>query len=265
MVPIALMVAALNDLEVKTSDVQNGYLTALCAEVIHTSLGTEIGEDEGRTAIIVRALYSIASAGASFRNHLADCMRHLGYTSCLADPDLWYRPMVRPEDNYNYYSYVLLYVDNCLCICHDAEAEIHKIDNFFTMKKGSVGDPDVYLGAKVKRMKIPNGVQAWALSSSKYVQEAVRKVENYLRDELSGRTLRKRATTPFMSEYDPDMDMTKQVSGELATNYQSQIGILHCMVEMGRIDIATEVSLWSSHVALPQEGHLEAVFHMQAW
>ena len=67
-------------LEVKTSDVQNAYLTALCAEVIHTTLGTEFGEDEGKTAIIVWALYGLASVGASFRNHLADCMRHLGYS-----------------------------------------------------------------------------------------------------------------------------------------------------------------------------------------
>ena len=151
-VRIALTVVTLNNLEVKTSDVQNAYLTAPCAEVIHTTLGAIFGEDEGKTTIIIRALHGLASAGASFRDHLADCMRHLGYTSCLADPDLWYRPMVRPEGNNNYYSYVLLYVDDCLCICHDAEAEIHKIDKLFTMKKGSVGDPDVYLGAKVKRM-----------------------------------------------------------------------------------------------------------------
>ena len=89
-------------------------------------------------------------------------------------------------------------------------------------------------------MEMPNGVQAWVLSSSKYVQEAVQNVKNYLRDELGGRTLRKRAPTLFMSEYDPDMDTTKQVSTELATYYQSQIGILCWMVEMGRIDIVTE-------------------------
>ena len=34
---------------------------------------------------------------------------------------------------------------------------------------------------------------------------------------------------------------------------------------MGRIDIAMEVSLLASHVALPWEGHLEAVFHMYAY
>ena len=199
---IALTVAALNDLEVKTSDVQNAYLTAPCAKAIHTTLGAEFGKDEGRTAIIVQALYGLPSAGASFRNHLADCMWHLGYTSCLVDPDLWYKPMVRPEDNYNYYSYVLLYVDDCLCICHDGKAEIHNVDKFFTMKKGSIGDPDVYLGAKVKRMVMLNGVQAWALSSSssKYAQVAVQNVESYLRDELGGWSLRKQALTPFMSE-----------------------------------------------------------------
>ena len=99
MVQIALMLAALNNLEVKTSDVQNAYLTAPCAKVIHTMLGAQFGEDEGRTAFIIRALYDLASAGASFRNHLADCMQHLGYMSCLVDPDLWYKLMVWPEDN----------------------------------------------------------------------------------------------------------------------------------------------------------------------
>ena len=58
--------------------------------------GTEFGPNAGKRAIIVRALYGLKSAG-SFRNHLADCMRTLGYKSCLADPDLWYKPMVRPD------------------------------------------------------------------------------------------------------------------------------------------------------------------------
>ena len=97
-VRIALTLAALNDLEVKTSDIQNAYLTASCSEKVHTTLGTEFGENKRKTAIIVRALYGLASSGASFRNHLADCMHHLGYKSCLADPD--YKPDVRDEDRF---------------------------------------------------------------------------------------------------------------------------------------------------------------------
>ena len=73
-VRIALTVAALNDLQVKTSDIENAYLTAPTEEKLYTVLGPEFGENKGRTATIVRALYGTKSAGASFRNHLADCM-----------------------------------------------------------------------------------------------------------------------------------------------------------------------------------------------
>ena len=136
-VRISLTLVALNDLEVKTSDIQNAYLTAPCSEKAHTTLGTKFGENKGKTAIIVRALYGLASSSASFRNHLADCMHRLGYKSCLADPDLWHKPDVREEGMYKYYSYVLLYVDDCLCIHHSAEEEFNKIDKFFKMKAGS--------------------------------------------------------------------------------------------------------------------------------
>ena len=142
--------AALKDLELKMAEVQNTFLTAPCSELIHMNLGPKFREDQRKTAVIVRDLYGLPLAGEGFRNHLADGMCHLGYHSCLADPDLWYKPMVRPEANFKYYSYVLLYVDHCLCICHNAEHELHKIDEFFKMKDGSIGDPDIHLGAKVK-------------------------------------------------------------------------------------------------------------------
>lgn len=110
-VRIALTLAALNDLEVKASDIQNAYLTAPCSEKVWLKAGTEFGPNAGKRAIIVRALYGLKSAGSSFRNHLADCMKTLGYKSCLADPDLWYKPMVRPEDGFKYYAYMLAYVE----------------------------------------------------------------------------------------------------------------------------------------------------------
>ena len=77
-VMIGLTLGAQNALEVKTSDIQNAYLTAQCSEKVHTTLGTEFGENKGKTAVIVRALYGLGSSGASFRNHLAYCMCHLG-------------------------------------------------------------------------------------------------------------------------------------------------------------------------------------------
>jgi hypothetical protein len=162
-VRIALMLAALNDLQVKTTDIENAYLTAPVSEKIWTTLGPEFGKDRGCKAIIVRALYGLKSGGASFCNHLAACMRQLGYVSCLADPDVWLWPETRPNDGFKYYSYILLYVDDILAINHDAMALIREIDKFFKIKSGSIGDPDIYLRAKLREMQLPNGVYAWSL------------------------------------------------------------------------------------------------------
>jgi hypothetical protein len=263
-VRIALTLAALNALEVKTADIENAYLTAPVSEKIWTTLGPEFGTDSGRKAIIVRSLYGLKSAGASFRNHLADCMRHLGWKSCLADQDLWYKPEVRPSDGFSYYAYALLYVDDALVVHHDAEAALREIDKYFKMKPGSIGDPKFYLGAKLRPVTLPNGVEAWGMSPSKYLQGAINNVKDYLKKN-GGWTLPKRAATPFAAGYRPEMDTSPELDAEKAHYYMSQIGILRWCVELGRVDIITEVSMLASHLALPREGHLEAVFHMFAY
>ena len=264
-VRIALTLAALNDLEVKTADIENAYLTAPVSEKIWCKLGPEFGDEAGRTAIIVRSLYGLKSAGASFRNHLADCMRHLGWSSCLADQDLWMKAEVRPDDNFKYYAYALLYVDDILVIHHNAEQCLKQLDTYFKMKTDSIGDPDFYLGAKIRPLVLPNGVRAWGMSSSKYIQSAVRNVKDYLAKKYPGRAWIKRATAPLPSGYEPDLDVTPELDAEQSSFYQSQIGVLRWMVEIGRVDIITDVSELSSHLALPREGHLEAVFHMFAY
>ena len=92
-VRLALRLAVLNYLDVKVGDVLNAYITAPVTKKIWTVFGPEFGTDAGKRAVIVRTLYGLKSAGAAFRAHLAACMREIGFTSCLADPDLWYKEM----------------------------------------------------------------------------------------------------------------------------------------------------------------------------
>ena len=157
--------------------------------------------------------------------------------------------------------YVLLYVDDALAIHHDGEAALDEIDRFFKMKEGSIGDPDVYLGAKLRKVRLPNGVESWAMSPSKYVQEAVKNAETFSTEKF-GRGLPKKAATPFPRDYSPELDTSPELDAELASYYASQIGILRWAVEIGRCDIVTEVSMLASHLAMPREGHLETVFHL---
>jgi hypothetical protein len=261
-VRIALTLAALNDLEVKTADIENAYLTAPVGEKIWCRLGPEFGADAGKKAIIVRALYGLKSAGASFRNHLADCMRHLGWESCKADPDVWLKSEVRGDDGYHYYAYCLLYVDDILVVHHDGIKALKEIDHFFKTKPGSIRDPEFYLGAKLRQMTLPNGVHAWGMSSSKYIQAAVANVKAYHSLHFPTRLWAKRTSGPFPLNYAPELDTTPELDATHASFYQTQIGVLRWCVELGRIDIITEVSELASYLALPREGHLEAVFHL---
>jgi hypothetical protein len=118
-------------LEVKASNIMNAYLMVPCEERVWTILGAEFGSDASKKAIIVQALYGLKSAGASFGRHLADCMRLLGYSLCKADPDVWMMETTCPDDSFCYYAYILLYVDDVLCIHHDAEKQIRCLDKYF--------------------------------------------------------------------------------------------------------------------------------------
>ena len=117
-VRICLLIAALNELEVKCADIKNAYLTAPPREKLYTWAGPEFGINQGKPYIIPRALY-LKSSGASFRVYLAnDLEKELGFKSTVADPDVWRRPAIKPDGEI-YYEYVLCYVDDVLAISHE--------------------------------------------------------------------------------------------------------------------------------------------------
>ena len=105
-----------------------------------------------------------------------------------------------------------------------------------------------------------NGVHAWAFSSSQYVQAAVKNVETHL--AKFNMKLPARVSTPLSSTYRPEVDVTTELNTTDGAYYQSLIGILRWMVELGRVDICCEVSMMSSHLALPREGHLYELYHI---
>jgi hypothetical protein len=182
---IALLLAALNDLNVKVGDALNAYITAPITKKVWTVLGPEFGIDAGKSAIIVRTLYGLKSAGAAFCAHLASFMCQMGYTSCKANPDVWYKAETRPNDNFRYYAYILCYVDNILCIHHNPMTVLNLINWYMPLKPSLVGDPDIYLGAKLKMTQLDNGILVWGLSPFKYVAQAGKNCAKHLTDKLN--------------------------------------------------------------------------------
>jgi hypothetical protein len=170
-----------------------------------------------------------------------------------------------PDDGVLYWAYILIYMDDILCVHHDHGSPLSKLYEYFKIKGGSIQVPTFYLGAKLKKTVLSNGVVAWGVISSKYVQSAVQNVNEYTAALRGDQKLMKTASGPFSGGYKPDLDEIPELYPTRENFYQSQIGILRWCVELGRIDIITEVSMLSSHLCLRREGHLEAVFHVFAY
>ena len=262
-VRIAFTYAALMDVDVWSCDIQNAYLQAPTSEKYYIICGPEWGlENVGKVAIIVRAIYGGKAAGRDFRNHLRDCMEHLGFQACLADPDVWMRPAVK-SNGIEYYEYVLLYTDDALVISENAEAIIRRqIGKYFRVKPNSIGPPKIYLGGGVRKVELDNFVHAWAFSSSQYCQAACKNVENYLKK--LGKKFPARCDTPLPTDYRPELDTSPELDLEDASHYQSLIGVLRWTCELGRVDITLEVSMMASCVALPRTGHIDMVYRIFA-
>jgi hypothetical protein len=76
---------------------------------------------------------------------------------------------------------------------------LDKLNQYFTTKPSSVGDPSMYMGAKLKLMQMNNGVWVWGMSPSKYMKEAVSNCKNHLKLNYDGRyVLLTHAANPFV-------------------------------------------------------------------
>ena len=129
-----------------------------------------------------------------------------------------------------------------------------------------------YLGAKLFEREI-EGTRCWSINPTQYVTQSWKNVEEQLKKRIEGGDNRFArpgsknnclitAKTPLPSDYHPEIDTSDELSPTDAAHYQSLIGILRWIVELGRVDIVAEVSIMSSCLALPREDHLRKLFQI---
>jgi hypothetical protein len=82
------------------------------------------------------------------------------YIYHFANNDVWLKEEVQ-EDGFQYYIYILIYVDDILVIHHDAMKVLKKTDWYFKIRPKSMGDPDIYLRCKLRlhTLGVGRGVQ----------------------------------------------------------------------------------------------------------
>ncbi len=133
---------------------------------------------------------------------------------------------------------MLVYVDNILCVCKNPDSVLNDLNKFISLKLDSVGTPNIYLGAKLKLIQPENSVWSWGIGPSKYVRETVKNCKDYISEHLLPQyRLPKLAPNPFLAKYELGIDVSPELDPDLASYFQSLIGIMCWMVELGGIDI----------------------------
>lgn len=261
-VRIILMAAALNGLEIKGADIQNAFLSAPNLEKHWIRAGTEFGAEQGKTFIVVRALYGLKSASAAFRSFMAKRLDAIGFKSCVADPDVWLRPAVK-DDGSEYYEYILMYVDDILAISMDSTKILKSIEgDTVRYKNDKIESPEMYLGAKLQQKEL-NGINCWTITSVDYINAAIKTIEEGNKNKKW--KLPPKPKTPMSQSYSPELDCSPELDDDDLQYFQELIGMLRWATELGRVDVLHETSLLSQYLASPREGHLEQALQIFAF
>jgi hypothetical protein len=134
----------------------------------------------------------------------------MGYFQSKADPDLWI------IDCDTHYEYVLIYVDDLMCIGRNPQAFYDALINTYHFKLKGVGSPSFHLGGDFFRDSY--GTLAWGASS--YVKKMI---FNY---EVMFGTKPKEYASPMMEKGHPEIDNTPEVDETGIKQYQALIGAL---------------------------------------
>jgi hypothetical protein len=93
-------------------------------------------------------------SGATWRSLFASTLHDIGYTSTLADPDVWIRPTTKTNGEH-YYEYIFVYVDDILVLSEQPSTTMNIIAKSYHLKDGSVDKSTIYLRAIIKEHYLP--------------------------------------------------------------------------------------------------------------
>ena len=132
---------------------------------------------------------------------------------------------------YAYWSYILVYVENCLAVHHDSGPIMEDLESCYKLKNDINGEPERYLGANVEKYQLEhNGEKSyWSMHAYDYVVESCKMVQGC--SEKDGRKFKNNREDTMKGNYCPKIDISDELGDNLATQYQQMIGILQCSVE----------------------------------
>ncbi|KAI2490693.1 Reverse transcriptase (RNA-dependent DNA polymerase) [Fragilaria crotonensis] len=102
-----------------------------------------------------------------------------------------------------HYDMVLVYVDDILIFAKEPKQTMDELGKLYELKPESVHEPDIYLGANMEKVQLPNGKVEWAMGSKTYVKNAIKVVEALIAEDDPEAKLKSTARNPFPAAINP--------------------------------------------------------------
>ena len=243
---ILAFLGELNGLDIYGTDIGNAYLESYTQEKVYIVAGPEFGDRYGHTLIIVKALYGLKSSGLRWHERLSDVLRAMGYIPSKAEPDIWMR------DCGDHWEYIAVYVDDLFIVSKNPAAIIETLMQEYNFKLKGSGPISYHLGCDFMRDEDGN----LCYQPRKYIEKLL---ANY--ERLFG-CKPKQCSSPLVEGDHPELDTSELLDLDGIKQYQSLIGGLQWVIQIGRFDIQTSVMTLSRFRAAPRQGHLERVKHI---
>ena len=149
-----------------------------------------------------------------------------------------------------YYKYMICYVDDLLHISFKPKKDMDVLNRIYRLKDG-FGPSDLYLGENVENLQLKDVRVVWSTNCVDYLKSAIENVDNSLGVDNAALKNYGDWNRPYLSSFRPELDVTEELGEELTNRYQQLIGVMRWSIELGRIDILTEVSCLYQHFCSP--------------
>ena len=90
------------------------------------------------------------------------------------------------DKGFTYWSYMLVYINNCLAVYHNPGPEMEELKSRYKLKNDTYGEPDRYLGANDGKYQLKHnrGKSYWSMCVYDNVVELCKMVRNW--SEING-------------------------------------------------------------------------------
>ena len=115
---------------------------------------------------------------------------------------------------FSYWSYMLVYVDDCLAVHHDPGPVMKDFMSCYKLKNDMYGEPERYLGVNVGKYQLKHngGKSYWSIHAYDYVVELCKIVCEW--SVTDGRKFNNKCQDAMKANYCPEIDISDELGYE---------------------------------------------------